>query len=61
MGIGAYTSALLTINFDLPIFLGIILGAVVAGVFGILIGIPALRLTGVYLAIATLVLVKLFG
>ncbi|TQR11640.1 branched-chain amino acid ABC transporter permease [Psychrobacillus soli] len=54
MGIGAYTSALLTINFDLPIFLGIILGAVVAGVFGILIGIPALRLSGVYLAIATL-------
>lgn len=54
MGIGAYTSALLTINFEVPIILGIILGALVAGVFGILIGIPALRLSGVYLAIATL-------
>jgi branched-chain amino acid transport system permease protein len=54
MGIGAYTSALLTIHFDLPIVLGILVGAVVAGVFGILIGIPALRLQGVYLAIATL-------
>jgi branched-chain amino acid transport system permease protein len=54
MGIWAYTSALLTINYDLPIFIGIIAGALVAGIFGILIGIPSLRLTGVYLAIATL-------
>ncbi|WML42258.1 branched-chain amino acid ABC transporter permease [Neobacillus sp. OS1-2] len=54
MGIGAYTSAILTINYDLPIVVGIIAGAVVAGLIGILIGIPSLRLTGVYLAIATL-------
>jgi len=54
MGIGAYTSALLTINFDVPIVIGVLLGALVAGVLGILIGIPALRLHGVYLAIATL-------
>jgi len=54
MGIGAYTSALLTINFDLPIIAGIIAGALVAGILGILIGIPSLRLQGVYLAIATL-------
>ncbi|MGB2991569.1 MAG: branched-chain amino acid ABC transporter permease [Paenisporosarcina sp.] len=54
MGIGAYTSALLTIHFELPIFIGVIIGALVAGIFGILIGIPALRLSGVYLAIATL-------
>lgn len=54
MGIGAYTSALLTINFDVPIYVGVIAGALVAGVLGILIGIPALRLSGIYLAIATL-------
>lgn len=54
MGIGAYTSALLTINFEVPLYISIILGALVAGAFGILIGIPALRLSGVYLAIATL-------
>lgn len=54
MGIGAYTSAILTINYDLPIVAGIIAGALVAGLIGILIGIPSLRLTGVYLAIATL-------
>ncbi|MBS4189573.1 branched-chain amino acid ABC transporter permease [Bacillus sp. FJAT-49705] len=54
MGIGAYTSALLTLNFDVPIIVGVIAGAVVAGLFGILVGIPSLRLQGVYLAIATL-------
>lgn len=54
MGIGAYTSALLTIHFDLPIIVGIITGTLVAGIFGIIVGIPSLRLSGVYLAIATL-------
>ena len=54
MGIGAYTSALLTINFDLPIIVGVLAGALVAGVGGIIIGIPSLRLSGVFLAIATL-------
>ena len=54
MAIGAYTSALLTINFDIPIFLGILAGACLAGLLGIIIGIPSLRLTGVFLAIATL-------
>ena len=58
MGIGAYTSALLTIHYDLPIVVGIILGTLVAGICGIIVGIPALRLSGVYLAIATWDLVK---
>lgn len=54
MGIGAYTSALLTIHLEAPIVVGVIAGAIMAGFFGILIGIPSLRLTGVYLAICTL-------
>lgn len=54
MGIGAYTSALLSINLELPLFVSILVGALVAGIFGIIVGIPALRLSGVYLAIATL-------
>lgn len=54
MGIGAYTSALLTIHFDLPLYLTIVLGALMAGIIGVIVGIPSLRLTGVYLAIATL-------
>ncbi|TLS36201.1 branched-chain amino acid ABC transporter permease [Pseudalkalibacillus caeni] len=54
MSIGAYTSAILTLNYDFPLVVGVILGALLAGIVGILIGIPTLRLQGVYLAIATL-------
>jgi branched-chain amino acid transport system permease protein len=54
MAIGAYTSSILTLNYQFPIFAGIILGAILAGIVGVLIGLPTLRLQGVYLAIATL-------
>lgn len=54
MSIGAYTSALLTLKLHLPMPVGVIAGTLLAGVVGILIGIPALRLSGVYLAICTL-------
>ena len=54
MSIGAYTSAILTTRHGIPIPAGVLLGALLAGVSGVLVGIPALRLRGVYLAIATL-------
>lgn len=54
MAIGAYTTALLTTNFEVSIIVGIISGTLLAGILGIIIGIPSLRLTGVFLAIATL-------
>jgi branched-chain amino acid transport system permease protein len=54
MSIGAYTSAILTLKFQMPLPIGIITGGIMAGGVGILIGIPALRLSGVYLAICTL-------
>jgi len=54
MSIGAYTAALLATRCDLPIPLGIVLGSLLAGAAGVLVGIPSLRLSGVYLAIATL-------
>jgi branched-chain amino acid transport system permease protein len=54
MGIGAYTSALLTIHLEVPIIVGILIGAFLAGLVGICVGLPTLRLQGVYLAIATL-------
>ena len=58
MSIGAYTSALFTLKMELagPVefVIAIILGGLVAGIFGYLIGIPALRLRGDYLAIVTL-------
>jgi len=58
MSIGAYTGALITLNSGLPpaiaLTLGIIAGGLVAAVFGLIIGVPVLRLRGDYLAIVTL-------
>jgi len=54
MSIGAYTTALLATKYGLPIPAGIVLGSLLAGAAGVLVGIPSLRLSGVYLAIATL-------
>lgn len=54
MSVGAYVSAILTLNFDVPFVLALIIAGAVAAFFGILIGIPTLRLNGDYLAIATL-------
>lgn len=54
MSIGAYTSAILSINLNLPLVISVLSGALLAGLIGILIAIPTLRLSGVYLAIATL-------
>ncbi len=60
MCIGAFTGAFFskcmvgTMPDGIRFFLAIVLGAVVAAVFGFLIGIPVLRLKGDYLAIVTL-------
>ncbi|MBR6526247.1 MAG: branched-chain amino acid ABC transporter ATP-binding protein/permease [Clostridia bacterium] len=58
MAIGAYTAALvtkhMTVDIALSFPLGLIAGGLVAAVFGIIIGVPALRLKGDYLAIITL-------
>lgn len=58
MSVGAYAGCLLTNYLNLPMYvefpLAILFGAIVAGLFGIIIGIPVLRLRGDYLAIVTL-------
>ena len=63
MSIGAYTGAVvsgwLVAAFDmqdpiLRLVLAILAGGILAGIFGVLIGIPVLRLRGDYLAIVTL-------
>ncbi|OEH85021.1 ABC transporter [Desulfuribacillus stibiiarsenatis] len=54
MAIGAYMSAMVVVKFQGSMLVGIIFGAVLAGLAGMLIGIPTLRLRGDYLAIATL-------
>ncbi len=54
MAIGAYISVLLTQNVGLPLFVGIIGGALVAALIALPVGLPALRLRDIYLAIATI-------
>jgi len=54
MSIGAYTSALLTLKAGLPLFLAVPAGGLAACLLAAIIGIPATRLQGIYLAIATL-------
>lgn len=54
MSIGAYVSSILTLNFDMPFVLALVISGLIAAFFGVLIGIPTLRLNGDYLAIATL-------
>jgi branched-chain amino acid transport system permease protein len=54
MGLGAYSSALMTMQLGLPFWAVVPLSAVVPAAFALVIGLPTLRLSGVYLAIATI-------
>jgi len=53
-GIGAYASALMMLKLNMNFWLALPLAAAIAGVFGFLIGLPALRTRGSYFAIGTL-------
>ncbi|MDF0520117.1 branched-chain amino acid ABC transporter permease [Bradyrhizobium yuanmingense] len=53
-GIGAYTAAIMNRDLGTSIWLHLPAGAIVAGSFGLILGIPALRLTGHFLAIVTI-------
>jgi branched-chain amino acid transport system permease protein len=51
--IGAYTSGLLGIYLGVSPWIGMVIGGLACAVLGVLIGIPCLRLQGMYLAIVT--------
>jgi branched-chain amino acid transport system permease protein len=54
LGIGAYSCTILMIRLHLPYPLALLAGGMLAGFAGFLVGIPALRLRGLYLAMVTL-------
>ena len=54
MGLGAYTVAIMQTRWGTPFALNLVVGGVVAMVGGIIVGIPSLRVKGLYLAIATI-------
>ncbi len=53
MGIGAYLSSWLTVTMNVPLTLALVISAVAAGIMGAIVAFPALRLKGIYLAMAT--------
>ena len=53
-GIGAYAAGLSKVHFNAPFVLATLIGSLCGGLAGILVGLPALRVRGYYLAIITL-------
>ena len=51
--VGAYASSLLALQYGVPPWIGLLVGAVTAAVLGLIVGAPSLRLKGDYLALAT--------
>ena len=54
MGVGAYTAAILSTRFGINFIFTFIAATIVATLFGILLGLPTLKIKGRYLAIVTL-------
>ncbi len=53
-GIGAYVSAIMSLKYGIPVLFSIIIASIIASIAALLLAIPALRLKGHYLAVATL-------
>jgi branched-chain amino acid transport system permease protein len=54
MAVGAYASAVLTQKFGMPFLGAFLVGGLIAGIVGVIIGFPALRIKGIYLLLLTL-------
>lgn len=59
IGIGAYTSAILTKRFDVPLEISIPIAILVTVVAGLIVLLPALRIKGSYFALVTLAMMEL--
>lgn len=51
--VGTYVSALLTMRLHVPFWVGVVAAGLVSALCGVVIGIPAMRLSGPYLVMAT--------
>ncbi len=54
MAVGAYGAAIANMHAGVPTPLAMVAGGVVAGLAGVVVGVPSLRLSGDYLAVVTL-------
>ncbi|WGF89745.1 branched-chain amino acid ABC transporter permease [Marinivivus vitaminiproducens] len=53
-GLGAYVVAILTVHYGWPAFPALVMAAAAAGVVGLMIGLPAIRISGDYLFLVTI-------
>uniref|UniRef100_A0A832GNR4 Branched-chain amino acid ABC transporter permease n=1 Tax=Caldimicrobium thiodismutans TaxID=1653476 RepID=A0A832GNR4_9BACT len=53
-GLGAYLSALFALNLNLPVPVALLLASILTSILSLFLAVPALRLKGHYLAVATL-------
>jgi len=60
VGFGAYVAAILMSDAGVPLFVAVPAAGLATGAVGFALGVPALRLTGPYLAIATLAMMVAF-
>jgi ABC-type branched-subunit amino acid transport system permease subunit len=58
--IGAFTTSQLVSNWNMPVLVTMLIGAVIAAAVGALLSLPALRLGGIFLALATLAFALFF-
>lgn len=54
VGIGAYTSTVLSLQYGISPWIGMLVGGVLATIAGIIIGLPTLKMRGAYFALATI-------
>lgn len=54
VGIGAYTSTILSLQYGISPWLGMLVGGVLATIVGVLIGLPTFKMRGAYFALATI-------
>jgi len=54
IAVGAYTAAIITNRLELPFLVGLICAGLVAGLIGLVFGLPSVRVKGFYLAITTI-------
>jgi branched-chain amino acid transport system permease protein len=54
VAVGAYASAILMLQFNLPYLLTVLLAAIMAGLWSVLFGLPSARVKGFYLIMTTM-------
>jgi branched-chain amino acid transport system permease protein len=54
LAVGAYTAAILANRLDFPFWMTVTISGAVTGSIGVIVGLPALRIKGLYLGLATL-------